>query len=65
MGQTTPSVYLSWVLGMGKEGISGYLIGDLFVPFVSSPFARSVPKIILMCDRPPLLLICHTSVDMK
>ena len=56
--QTTPSVYLSWVVGMGKEGTSGYLIEDLFVPFVSSPFARSVPKIIPMCDR-PLVFICH------
>ena len=56
--QTTPSVYLSWVVGMGKEATSGYLIEDLFVPFVSSPFARSVPKIIPMCDR-PLVFICH------
>ena len=51
-------------MGCG-DGLGGYFIEDLFVPFVSSPFARSVPKIILMFDRPPLVLICHTSVDIK
>ena len=53
--------YLSWVVGMGGEGTSLGTYLSRYYLFLSSPFPRSVTKKIPVCNRPPLVFICHGS----